>query len=94
MDHKKFGNEAFLKRDFKNALSQYFQALKKTNDKNEKITIFSNLAAVYLEMGENEKCIEKCDLALELDPNNEKCLYRKARANLYLENYEKSLKIA
>lgn len=42
---------------------------------------WTNLALVFFKQGENIKCIEMCDQALQEDHKNVKALFWKGRAN-------------
>ncbi|CAG4938177.1 unnamed protein product [Parnassius apollo] len=50
-----------------------------------------NLAACYSKLGDHRACVKFCTEVLEIDPTNEKALYRRGQANFALKNYEAAL---
>jgi stress-induced-phosphoprotein 1 len=56
------GNVAYKKKDFGRAVEHYTKAMELDD---EDISYLTNRAAVYLEMGKYEECIEDCDKAVE-----------------------------
>lgn len=64
---KELGNENYKKKDFENAIVHYQKAIEHdTTD----ITFYTNLAAVYFEQKEYEKCIKECEKAIEIGREN------------------------
>ncbi|CDJ49419.1 Hsc70/Hsp90-organizing protein, putative [Eimeria brunetti] len=61
-EFKSQGNALYRQRKFTEALEAYDQAIK--HDPNE-LLYLNNKAAVYMEMGEYDKCLEECNKALE-----------------------------
>ncbi|EOA37530.1 hypothetical protein CARUB_v10011737mg [Capsella rubella] len=59
---KELGNAAYKKKEFETAIHHYSTAIEIDD---EDISYITNLAAVYLEMGEYNACIEDCDKAVE-----------------------------
>uniref|UniRef100_A0A1J3IQJ2 Hsp70-Hsp90 organizing protein 3 n=1 Tax=Noccaea caerulescens TaxID=107243 RepID=A0A1J3IQJ2_NOCCA len=59
---KEQGNAAYKKKDFEKAIEHYTKAMELDD---EDISYLTNRAAVYLEMGKYEECIEDCDKAVE-----------------------------
>ncbi|KAJ8764191.1 hypothetical protein K2173_005371 [Erythroxylum novogranatense] len=59
---KELGNAAYKKKDFETAIAHYTKALELDD---EDISFLTNCAAVYLEMGKYEECIDDCDKAVE-----------------------------
>ena len=49
---------------------------------------YANRANAWLELGENQQCIEDCTMALKIDPKHTKSYYRKAVALFNLGNLE------
>lgn len=99
---KDLGNVAYKKKDFETALKHYNEALQ--HDPTD-ITYYNNIAAVYFEQKEYEKCINECEKGIEIGRENRadfklisKALSRIGNAYKKLENwktaktyYEKSL---
>ncbi|KAH7863951.1 hypothetical protein Vadar_023927 [Vaccinium darrowii] len=59
---KEAGNAAYKKKDFDTAIDHYSKAIELDD---EDISFLTNRAAVYLEMGKYEECIQDCDKAVE-----------------------------
>lgn len=64
---KELGNEAYKKKVFEKAHEHYNNAV--TLDPTD-ITYHNNIAAVYFEQKEFEKCIERCEKAIEIGREN------------------------
>lgn len=64
---KDLGNEAYKKKDFVTALQHYNKAIE-LNPRD--ITFHNNVAAVYFEQKEYQKCIEQCEKAIEIGREN------------------------
>lgn len=64
---KEKGNACYKKKDFSNAITHYTRAI--DNDPTN-ITYYNNLAAVYFEQKEYEKCIKECEKAIEVGREN------------------------
>lgn len=52
----------------------------------------SNVALCHLKLNEHVECIRACEKALEIDPNNEKVLFRRGQSQLALSNQDEALK--
>lgn len=50
-----------------------------------------NLAACYMKLEDYRSSLNYCNEVLELDPRNEKALYRRGQANFALKNYDDAL---
>jgi len=50
------------------------------------------MALCHLKLGEHAECIRACDKALELDPNNEKCLFRRGQSQMSMSSYDEAIK--
>lgn len=99
---KDLGNAAYKKKEFATALKYYREAIE--HDPSD-ITFYNNIAAVYFEQKEYEKCISECEKAIEVGRENRadfklisKAFTRIGNANKKLGNlhlaktfYEKSL---
>ncbi|KAK1376399.1 hsp70-Hsp90 organizing protein 3-like [Heracleum sosnowskyi] len=59
---KEAGNAAYKKKDFDTAIQHYSKAIELDD---ADISFVTNRAAVYLEMGKYEECIQDCDKAVE-----------------------------
>lgn len=67
LEEKNLGNAAYKKKNFEEALQHYNKAVEL--DPIE-ITYYLNIAAVYFEQKEYEKCIEQCEKAIDLGREN------------------------
>ena len=67
LKQKQLGNEAYKKRSFEEALEHYNKAVEL--DPTEIIYIL-NIAAVYFEQKEYDKCISQCEKAIEIGREN------------------------
>ncbi len=56
------------------------------------VTANSNMALCHLKLGEHAECIRGCDKALELDPKNEKCLFRRGQSYMAMSSHEEAIK--
>uniref|UniRef100_A0A0D6R9N2 STI1 domain-containing protein n=1 Tax=Araucaria cunninghamii TaxID=56994 RepID=A0A0D6R9N2_ARACU len=59
---KEAGNAAYKKKDFETAIQHYTRAMELDD---EDISYLTNRAAVYLEMGKYDECVNDCDKAVE-----------------------------
>lgn len=64
---KNLGNEAYKKKSFEEAIKHYTEAIE--HDASD-ITFYSNLAAVYFETKDFDKCIEECERGIEIGREN------------------------
>lgn len=78
------GNAAYKARNFEQAIGLYSEAIALNGDE---LTFYTNLAAVYFEMKEFDKCIEQCEIAVSKSKGDNydahkmcKALGRKANA--------------
>jgi len=67
MEEKNLGNTEYKKKNFEDALKHYNKAVEL--DPNE-ITYYLNIAAVYFEQKEFEKCIAQCEKAIDIGREN------------------------
>ncbi|XP_026732808.1 stress-induced-phosphoprotein 1 [Trichoplusia ni] len=67
LQEKDLGNDSYKKKDFENALKHYQKA--KEHDPSD-ITFYTNMAAVYFEQKEYEKCIKECEKAIDVGREN------------------------
>ena len=89
------GNEFYKKKDFPNAIKLYSEAIEMDP---KEMTFYSNLAAVYFEMGEYDKVIEECDKVIALSKEGAydyvklgKAMARKANALFKKDMLEESI---
>lgn len=67
LQEKDLGNECYKKKEFDAAISHYSKAIE--HDSTD-ITFYTNMAAVYFEQKEYEKCIKECEKAIEIGREN------------------------
>lgn len=67
LEEKKLGNEAYKKKCFEEALEHYNKAVELDSTE---IVYLLNIAAVYFEQKEYEKCIAQCEKAIEVGREN------------------------
>jgi tetratricopeptide (TPR) repeat protein len=61
--------------------------------KTQKVTCYSNIAACHLSKKEYQKTKEFCKMALDIDPNHVKSLYRMSKVHSALIDYDAALKV-
>ena len=59
---------------------------------NFKCVLYQNKAFAFLKLKSPQECLEACEKCLELNPHNEKCIYRKGEAYLQLGDHEEAEK--
>ncbi|EFN66755.1 Stress-induced-phosphoprotein 1, partial [Camponotus floridanus] len=67
LEEKKLGNEAYKKKSFEEALQHYNKAVELDSTE---IIYLLNIAAVYFEQKEYQKCIAQCEKAIEVGREN------------------------
>lgn len=72
-------------KNFNEAVNLYSQAIELSQEKPNHV-YFANRANAYLELFENQKCVEDCDMAIKIEPSFAKSYFRKAKANFNLQN--------
>lgn len=96
---KNRGSEFFKQNKFKLAERQYkrvtqyvgpYIASDNRNEKKDSLLLagYLNLAAVYLKLNKPLDVLTNCNLALEMDPNNVKAIFRQGCANFAIKEYE------
>ena len=85
------GNKAFVECDFQKAIDLYTQAIDKSKGCPNHI-YFANRANVFLEIGENQKAIDDCQLAIQIDKTFIKAYFRLALAQFSLEQTDEASK--
>ncbi|KAJ8971761.1 hypothetical protein NQ317_001666 [Molorchus minor] len=86
---KELGNACYKKKDFANAVVHYTKAIE--HDPTD-ITFYNNLAAVYFEQKEYEKCIEGCEKAIEVGRENRADFKLIAKSLMRIGNAYRKLK--
>ena len=71
-------------KDFKTAQKLYEKCLK---ERQQDVTILSNLAAVHISLEKYAQALEYAQHGLKVEPNYIKCLYRCGVASTSLEQY-------
>ncbi|CAF1385611.1 unnamed protein product, partial [Didymodactylos carnosus] len=101
---KKSGSSFFKDGHFRVALKKYstiVDYLQSTNCESEsdkercrqlKLAAYSNIALCHLKLEQYIECIHACEKALELEAENEKCLFRRGTAYLALHEFDVALK--
>lgn len=100
---KTIGNDFFKKGDFDAANQKYdkvIRYLKEPGASTEedqnlaslRATIHSNSAACLLKLQKPSLAKEKCDLALEIDPNMVKAIFRRGQANSAMKEFDEAIK--
>lgn len=98
------GNECFKKQDYKQALTNYYNALLhlkavggqklkdlyKTRADEQLVMIYNNMCAVFSKQERWDRVLFYAKKANELDPKNTKTKFRMGQAYLQLEDIEKA----
>jgi FK506-binding protein 4/5 len=50
------------------------------------------MALCHLKLNQHAECIRACDTALEIDPKNEKCLFRRGQSHMSMSGYDEAIK--
>ncbi|CAH2216316.1 jg153, partial [Pararge aegeria aegeria] len=67
LQEKDLGNDCYKRKEFDSAIKHYSKAIE--HDAND-ITFYTNMAAVFFEQKEYEKCIKECEKAIEIGREN------------------------
>jgi len=67
MRQKELGNQEYKKKDFAKAIEHYSKAIEMDP---AEITFHNNMAAVYFEMKDLDKCIKECETAIDVGRTN------------------------
>jgi len=92
--YKNEGNEAWKTKNADEALKKWELALDYIDNNFDpdsqafKVSVRMNLALVNKNLGNFKKSIEHADIALELDPQNVKALYRRAQTRVALADFD------
>ena len=98
---KNRGTDFFKANKYQLALKQYKRVTQcagpfvQTDDRNEKkdallLAGYLNLALVYLKLNKFQDAMSNCNLALEMDENNVKALFRRGQSFLGIKEYDKA----
>lgn len=90
-EHRLEGNNFFTQGKFYDAITTYTRGLASTVSEASIITLRLNRAAALLKVEHYEAALDDCRHVLELNVENEKALYRAAKAFYALEEYEQAL---
>lgn len=85
------GNQFFKELKFYDAVTTYTRGLTSVSSNSDLTVLRLNRAAALLKLEYYEAALEDCRYVLELDGQNEKALYRAAKAFYGLEQYEQAL---
>lgn len=93
---KEKGNYAFKRSQYENAILLYTQAIKLgEKEKSKDLPVFfKNRAAAYLKIEAFERAETDCSKSLQLQPNDQKALFRRVQALEALERYEEAYRDA
>lgn len=81
-----------------NTIVEYLQTPKYEKDDEKakadelKLSAQSNIALCHLKLNEHAECIRACEKTLEIDPKNEKALFRRGQSQLAMSNFEEASK--
>eukprot|EP01083_Nonionella_stella_P141743 437319_1 len=87
---KEKGNEAFVRKDFEDALEFYAEAL--YQDIDEKHSIHSNRSACFIEVHKFAEALEDAEMCIKLKPEWSKGYFRKGRALELLLRFDEALR--
>ena len=92
--HLKKGNDYYDKGKWNEAIAEYTEALNTKTDlmqTSDLIKIYSNRAAAYNVVGEYDKAIADCSIAIEIDPESIYPYINRSFAYYYKHDFEKAL---
>ncbi|CAD8046913.1 unnamed protein product [Paramecium sonneborni] len=101
---KNQGNQWFQQKNYEKAIEQYNLSLGLCDPyylmqcpeeqlqqfKKLRINLLSNLSACFLNLGDSNSCITHANIAIQLDPQNQKVWYRRALAYQQKQDYEEA----
>eukprot|EP00755_Sulcionema_specki_P027664 Sspe_Gene.1806::Locus_602_Transcript_1_1_Confidence_1.000_Length_1829::g.1806::m.1806/K09553/STIP1; stress-induced-phosphoprotein 1 len=85
---KNRGNEFFRNQQFKEAIDEYNEAIKR-NPSNH--ALYSNRAAAYMKMGAYDEAEKDCEKCLKICPTFVKAIVRKAHIYFFRKEYHKAM---
>lgn len=94
--YKEKGNKAFSSTDYNEAISFYTKAIKLgEKEKHKELPVFyKNRAAAYLKIEAFERAYDDCTKSLDIQPNDQKALFRRVQALEALERFEEAYRDA
>lgn len=91
---KEKGNEAFKSSEWDEAIKFYTQAIKFGEKHKELPVFYKNRAAAYLKIEAFERAHNDCTKSLEIQPNDQKSLFRRVQALEAMERFEEAYRDA
>lgn len=88
IEAKEKGNAAFNKKDFKEAVKYFSEAIELDPSNH---VLYSNRSGAYVSMGEHQKALDDATKCVDLKPDWVKGHIRKATARIYLNQLEEAL---
>lgn len=92
--YKEKGNEAFKRSEWEDAINFYTRAIKLGEKHKELPVFYKNRAAAYLKTEAFERAHNDCTKSLELQPNDQKALFRRSQALESMERFEEAFRDA
>ncbi|EGC33166.1 hypothetical protein DICPUDRAFT_154821 [Dictyostelium purpureum] len=96
---KNIGNNYFKEGKLNEAIGKYKKSLRYLDCcsnidglKQIQTVCYNNMAQCYLNQKKGSEALENCKKALEISPNDQKALFRKAKANTLLQEYDEATK--
>jgi stress-induced-phosphoprotein 1 len=89
LEEKEKGNVFFRSGDFASAIERYKEAILRNPEEH---TLYNNLAAAYIKVGEFREALEASEKCLEMKPDFVKGYARKGKALAGMKEYYKALK--
>lgn len=83
---KERGNQKYSAGETTAAISDYVKALAAAPDDASRVTLFGNLALAHLRAGNAAEAVSRCDEGLRISGDNEKLLFRRAKALVQLKD--------
>lgn len=101
-DFRAEGNGHFSAGEYRKSLSSYERALnyfeycifdskrEEADGAKQRLLCLLNCAACFLRLDEHGRCIDYCTQALEIDPDNSKARFRRARAHRFRGDFDEA----
>lgn len=84
--YKAEGSNYFNAKNFQKAIHFYSKAIAADRNNVQSSVLYRNRALCNFHLGNFEECVIDCNQSLQIDPNNEKTLFRRMLANEKLNN--------